>query len=982
MVRNLFLSTALVTVLALPAWASDVVARSGQHDTHTRIVFEGAVNSAYDFKQETPTKLVIDFRDIDAVNISGIEKDTTLTAVQAQGSAVTLDIAAGSTFRHFLVGKKIVVDIFKPEGNKAAANTTVPVNKQEAPSAKKVVQDGHAADATKTAEMPAESVEPVEKTSLEKAMPDIEPHVITISSTQSFGLAAFIDSGYLWLVLDRKTVGIPPQIAGPQAKMFSAFVPHELQNEGMAYSMKIPEGVSEDIRAEGGGLQWRVVIPTTRKEQKAAKAERQFVQGQMIRGGSIFWPLSGITKVVDLTSPITGENMRVVTVDASTQYTGSAQNFVDFEMKPAAAGAAFVPKVDDLEIETSARGLTVTRPLGLAISRIKDINRHQMREDVSSMEMEKDDHGTAEMKRIFDFDRWMMGGLSALHDNERILMSTIMQKEPEGRIQDLLTLAKMDIANDRGQEALGYLNIAQDDMPQLADNLEYLTLKGAAYALSGKYEVAWESLSKPELDNFGELGYWRAYTLAWLEDWDQAYKNLPKSIEVLSTYPRPLLEKIALKLAEVALRGGDPSLADKLLILLERERSTLKPWTVAGLDYLRGESARQAKDIEGARKLWEPLVNGKDRLYRARSGLALTLLELQDGKINPDKAIDRLEGLRYAWRGDELEAQINYMLGRMYLDQDRYVKGFSILRDAATMALPDSNIGKEIARYMSATYQELIVEDKNLTPVDAATIYEEFKELTPSGEEGNAVIQRLAERLLEADLLNRASSLLQHQVDFRLEGKEKARVAVRLAGVYLLDKNPRPAMKALETAQGIYDADKELSEAQRKEYNREIALLKARALSKINRTEDAIALLNTFEPDPDVNALRADISWQAGLWDDAGEALQDLILDETLDGRRPLTVKQADLLLNRAVALNLAGNRVALASMRTEFENAMNQTTRGKLFEVITRPRKVPTVSDRETIAKIVSEVDLFNGFLDSYRKDNAAPAADTPTSN
>lgn len=980
--------------------------RSGQHDTHTRVVFDWPASTTYEVSEAAPGQIVITFRDPATLNTASVAPDDVIKSVSAAGQSVTLNVAAGTTFRHFLVGNKVILDVFKPGGQQAQTTSTqkppaakTPAPKpaetkiaEEKPAEEKPAELKPAVPAPQETTLPAaashagpdvkaETVQAVDKTVIQPATASVEPHVITLSATEAFGLSAFVQNDYLWLVTDRTSATVPPQLAGPKAKMFPAFDTLDIPGGGIAYIMKIPNGVSHDVRAEGGGLVWRVIIPTTRKVENIAKVNRKFDSGQTVRGGTALWPLAGITKILDVTNPMTGDAMKVVTVSASSQSTGPEQDFVDFDMLNSAVGTVIIPKVDDLQVTYAAAGLTVTRPSGLALSRDKDVNRRVMREDVQNVNPMQTENTQNGIRRIFDFDKWMMGGLTALNDNERILKATLPNKDPQGRIQDLLTMAKMNISNERGQEALGYLSIAEDEMPQLSDNLEYLAMRGAAYAMSGKPELAWKDLSNPGLANFTELGYWKAYTLASLEDWDQAYQELPKDVTVLSGYPRPLLEKMGLKLAETALRGGDSALAEKILALLERDRSTLKPWTLAGLDYLRGESARQSKDTEAARELWEPLLDGHDRLYRARAGLALTMLELQEGKIDKEKAIDRLEGLRYAWRGDELEAQINYMLGKLYLEQDRYVKGFAILRDAATMAQTESNIGKEIKNYMSTSYQDLIVNDKDLSPLDAATIYEEFKDLTPPGDAGNAVIQRLAERLVEVDLLDRATALLQEQVDKRLEGAEKARVAVRLAGIYLIDKNPRPAITALDTAEGVYAADTAMTDVERKERLREVGLLRARALSKINRTEEAIALLNTFEPDPDVNALRADIAWQAGLWEDAGEALQDLILDEGLDLNRPLTPKQADLVLNRAVALNLASNRVGLANMRTEYETAMNQTSRGRLFDVITRPRKVSTLSDRETIAGIVAEVDLFSGFLESYRKagDGDKPAAVVP---
>lgn len=973
MMRKLLLTTALLTFMGTSAFAqSNVTVRSGQHDTHTRVVFDWPASTTYDVKEAATGQIIVTFTNPATLDTAGIKNDDVIKGVTASGQSVTFTIQEGATFRHFLVGNKIVLDVFKPssEQKKAATPAAPPAPEKPAEVATLPPPQSNAGP-----DVAAETVKPVEKTAVESAMSDMEPHVITISATEAFGLSAFEQNGYLWIVTDRAVSVVPPQVAGPKADIFPKFERFDIGG-GVAYTMKIPNGIAHDLRAEGGGLVWRVIIPTARKVNSGAKVDRNFTPGDVIRGGTASWPLAGVTKVMDIKNPMTGEDLKVVTVGASTQFTGPTLSFVDFDLLNSAVGAAIIPKVDDLKVSYNLRSMTISRPAGLAMSRESDVNRRLMREDVTEVNPMQQEAPTEGLRRIFDFDKWMMGGLTALNDNERILKATLPGKDPQGRIQDLLTMAKMNVSNDRGQEALGYLTIATDELPQLVDNLEYLALRGAAYGLSGKPELSWADFLNPGLSEFTELGYWKAYTLAGLEDWDQAYKELPKDVLILSSYPKPLLEKMGLKLAEVALRGADFALAEKILALLERDRSTLRPWTLAGLDYLRGEAARQSKDIEGAKKLWLPLLDGKDRLYRARAGLAITMVELQDGKIDREKAIDRLEGLRYAWRGDELEAQINYMLGRLYLEQDRYVKGFSILRDASTMALPDSNIGKEITGYMSSEYQNLIVQDKDLSPLDAATIYEEFKELTPPGDEGNAVIQRLAERLVEVDLLDRATALLQHQVDYRLQGAEKARVAVRLAGIYLIDKNPRPAIAALDAAEGIYNADAAMSEIEKKERIREVGLLRARALSNINRTEEAIALLNTFEPDPDVNALRADISWQSGLWEDAAEALQDLILDEALDLKRPLTQKQSDLVLNRAVALNLASNRVALANMRTEYETAMAQTSRGRLFDVITRPRKVSTLSDRETIAGIVAEVDLFSGFLDSYRKTGETPAA------
>jgi hypothetical protein len=423
---------------------------------------------------------------------------------------------------------------------------------------------------------------------------------------------------------------------------------------------------------------------------------------------------------------------------------------------------------------------------------------------------------------------------------------------------------------------------------------------------------------------------------------------------------------MGIKLAEVALHAGDVKTAGTILGVMEKNRSRFTSGTQAGMDYLEGEMHRQKGEPDKAKDLWTPLSTGKDHLYRAKAGLALTSLQLQKGEITPAQAIDRLEGLRYVWRGDELEARINYMLGKLYLEDKQYLKGFSILKDAAGMS--DGDIAAEINSFMKDSFKTLLMDDKTITPLDSALVYEEFPDLAPGGEDGDKLAQRLAERLVEADLLPRASILLQKQVDTRLHGADQARVAARLAAIYLLDKEPAKALPVLDIAQGFYEkqTDKDsqtlLLRAQ---------LMRARALSQLGRTPEALAMLAKFPPNAEVNSLRADIAWQAGLWDQAAVALNDMILDQGIDPAKPLTQKQADLILNRAVALNLSGNKVALANLHSRYQDAMNRTSRAKLFDVVARPRESALLSDKQTLDAIVSEVDIFKDFLDSYRNDD-----------
>lgn len=145
------------------------------------------------------------------------------------------------------------------------------------------------------------------------------------------------------------------------------------------------------------------------------------------------------------------------------------------------------------------------------------------------------------------------------------------------------------------------------------------------------------------------------------------------------------------------------------------------------------------------------------------------------------------------------------------------------------------------------------------------------------------------------------------------------------------------------------------------------------------KPDEAIAVLQSMTLDADVNRLRTDIAWTAGKWDEAAMSLNDLIIAEDISPKRPLTEYQRDIIFNRAIALNLSGNRVALANLRERYNTQMKATGKGQMFEIVTRPRRPDMVGSRQAIESMISEIDLFQGFVDGYSKMDANAKPDAP---
>jgi len=264
-------------------------------------------------------------------------------------------------------------------------------------------------------------------------------------------------------------------------------------------------------------------------------------------------------------------------------------------------------------------------------------------------------------------------------------------------------------------------------VPELESNPEFMALMGAADSLSWKPKEAYALFSNASLNDIGEIPYWRAYTLAKLDDWQQAAKILPDDTSILSNYTDDVKIPFTLTLTEIALREGNIAKAKKLMDVLEPLREHMELPYASAYDYLQGEFDRQMKMPTEAKELWKTLSEGRDDLYRAKAKYALTMMQLDAKEITEDKAVDNLEGLRYAWRGDDLEVSINNNLAKIYLMKNEPVKALTLM-DLAHSLNPQSDMGKKIDEGMRDAFKDQFTPEniKKLSPVDVLILYIEF----------------------------------------------------------------------------------------------------------------------------------------------------------------------------------------------------------------------------------------------------------------
>lgn len=777
----------------------------------------------------------------------------------------------------------------------------------------------------------------------------IGDNVITFSSTESFNLAAFERLGYLWVVLDRPDMAIPPVVEGPQKSLLEN--PDRIPLDGgIAYRFRLPQGVY--VQPQGGGFIWKLAISGKPAAMASAAIRKNYVrEGE----SSLSLTLKNARNLLKVSDPIVGDDFAVVTVPRADNRLYQAASFVDVDVIPAYVGAVLIPKSDGLRIEAGDDEVSVRRVGGLNVG--------------PAVATYKPPAGTASTapariedtpQSMFSLARWVDPSKGDLDARERQMEIDITESGGDRKRSLLLNKAEFLIARNMAHEALGYLELAEGLDDKLADLPEYQAIKAVAQTLSWRYDDALKTLKSPVLQNLGEAKFWKALAEAGKAEYDKAYADLPKDLNFLKAYPPQLRTDIMLSLAEIALQNNDAVLLKSVVEQMKLDAAGMTKAQQAGLSYYRGRLA-MVSGLPGDVKVHlQKAVDSGDLFYGTRAEYALINEQLRNKEITPKDALPRLERIRFAWRGDELELDINRTLGETYIAAGEEEKGMNILRSAAEMA-PSRTARAPIVKTMAEAFKTLFLkqtgEDATLKPLEALAVYEEFKELLPAGDDGDVIIGTIADKLVSVDLLSRAVSLLDERMTQNLAPAKRPRWALKAAAISLMNRKPADALRFLAKVPAAdFDAAG---------LGQRAGLIKARALADLKRTKEAMALLDTLDgTDPEIIRLKADTGWRGQQWSYAAAALNQLLGLETIADGTALTTDQSRLILNAAIATNLSGDAAALETLREKYDAVMRSSPLYKSFQVVTRPIRAAVLSDRDTIMSHVFEVDMFGKSL------------------
>jgi hypothetical protein len=866
------------------------------------------------------------------------------------------------------------------------------------------------------------------------AVPSDNGAVLSLGFPQATGLAVFRRGDALWLVFDRPgPVDLAALVKSAPALSGLARVENPYATVLRLPTLAKLGGGDIGAKISGDGRAWQISLGRGRN-LRPAKGIEQRRESLANGGASLLLQATRPGPVVELRDPEAGDEMAVIPLVTAGAGIAEGAAWPDFRVLPSFQGVVVVPISDRTRVEALPNGVVVTTdgepggaPSPVVPKPIAEMEPTPLEPGEAAVPavvaaapepnspdgapgpvVEQSLTSPEPVVGIFDLPRWRRGGEANFGSDEAALRGAIDDASNRDKPLARLALAQFHFAHGRYPEVL-------DDMALLEKQAEdgdkdVLALRGAARALAGRDADARADLARPELNGVPEGDLFRGYLAARALDWPAAAAVFGAPIPSLDDYPKPARMLIRRAAAEALLRAGNSLVAQSFLDAMRLDMPGAEDQ--AYYDYLTGLQLAQAGNKEEAIKTWSALADSPVDEVHARSQFDLTELQLAEGKIDERQAAAQLEALRFVWRGTDFEFDLLDRLGEMYVASDQPRKGLVTLRQAATN-FPSHPRAKQATEAMTKAFHDLYLGDKadRLPPLTAVALYDEFRELTPSGADGDRMLTALADRLVKVDLLDGAARLLENQITKRLVGLDKAKAGTRLAAIRLLDSKPDLALEAIKASE-VPDMPPEVTAQRRR--------LQGRALFETGDTLKGMALVRE-DNSLDGLWLKADLSWRMREWPAAAAALDNLIAAETArlqaadPSLRPppdVTVDPAaalaetaddgaaaakrdemfnkvlaPLILNQAIALSLANDRPGLRMLGKARGAQMAKGPYATAFATLTSPSS----SLADSISAAMESVNQLGAFVDDYRdrlknqslsapetSPDAAPPADT----
>lgn len=747
--------------------------------------------------------------------------------------------------------------------------------------------------------------------------------------------AAFVRADMVWLVFDTGAPVVLTPISNDIVREASVV----RQNDIQIVRMRLERPRLVSLSAEDNN--WTVAIGDTITNPSLPVGVMRNVVNEKRASANI--PFDDPRALHRIEDPEVGDTLLVVTGLGPARGIPKPQDFVDFRALASVQGIAIQPQADDLNVELSADRILIARPSGLTLTSSSSNGQR----------------GGLLRPMMFDSQQWGFDRQSPFLARQENLIDAAAKVPEAKRNAARLELARFYFARDMYAEAKGVLDVAIAEDNPSSEDASSLVMRGVANLLMGRNAEGLKDINNQIVGAQNDAPLWRAFAAAKQGKWPDARDGFRKSEVAIGMLPLELQREINREAVRAAIEVGDfGGAAGKLN---EFETLSVPDEMKPSLSVLAGRIHEGLGRNVEAIAAYRAAADSADRSSAAQGRLREISLRYRLGDLKRPDVINELEALTAAWRGDQTEVEALQLLGRLYTEEARYRDAFNAMRTAFNV-MPDSDVTRSIQDDAAATFSAIFLGSKGdtLPPIEALSLFYDFRDLTPIGRKGDEMIRRLADRLVAVDLLDQAAELLQHQIDHRLQGAARAQVATRLAVIYLMSRKPDRALSVLRSTR-----TGELSA----ELRNQRLLIEARAMADTGRYSLGLEVIENVDT-PDAARTRSDLMWNAKQYRQAAEQIEMLYGDRWRDFTPFNEIERRDI-LRAAMGYNMAEDKLGLDRFKEKFAAGMMQGPDRRAFEVVTSPLNESS-DEFNKVARVVASLDTLGQFLRDIRSNGA----------
>ena len=752
------------------------------------------------------------------------------------------------------------------------------------------------------------------------------------------GVSVFQRGKYIWIAFDHQR-SIDIDDLRNQSRLVAEQIIQVPHSKATILRITPKKNVRVGLRQEG--LLWIIDLYPHNIDYKV-KELPIFVQYNSMRQSYLYIPSSNSGNSLSIIDPEVGDVILIGTETELGLAINEAYHYQDLEILPAKQGFAIVPNTSDITLLKSNTGFSIKADnRGLNISdNLENLKRQQQ-----FFQKSANTFGLNIPAQLLKLD---------YNSAEKQLKEDIEKAAPEQKIKAKLLLIRYYLGMGLGTEAMQMLKQLSPEEKQQLKPEAIAALTGVANFLMRRYDEALDNFSYQELQDNNEAIFWRALTDSAIEFKKENDIVLLTFVSIIQDYPQELKERIALIAADTTIKAYNDISTQNFLDILKNSKDN--DARKSQILYLNAQKFESQGYPNNALKEYGFAALHNSQKYASWARYAKINLEIKLNLISPQKAIEELERLRFAWSEEGFKYKLLQRLAEVYEMNKNYQKSLQTYQQSMNNAQTPSE-KEEVLSKMVKLFEDLYMNGRvdELQAVKAIALYKDYAWLSPKSRYHTQISQKLADRMVAVDLLTSASDLLKSQLRLvDLSPEQKAQIGVRLALIYLFEEDGIAALDILEKTE-----TDNLSNNQ-KQYRK---IIKAKALNHINKSEEA---LNLLENDYSKNALllKSDIYWKSGQWDKAADTIKYLI--EKPQPNKALSSEQISYILDWITALKKANRNTVIYRIRNTFLPYFEKTSYKSAFDVLTTNLETNRV-DMNSNDKAVNDIAAYSNFSKLY---------------